>query len=636
MCGICGVFALQDPVDTHDLRDRTRSMLTAMAHRGPNGANLISRRNIAVGANRLAIRSVQDHEPPLLENDQGIVVACNGEIDNHRELRTWLEQRGHVITRTSDVAVIPPLYMELGPAFVEQLKGVFALAVWDPRVQRLLLARDRVGERHLLYATEQGRFSFATELAALKTGQDHVPGLDRDALKQYLRAGFCPAPQCPLEGWKKVRPGEIVIVDRKGVHSTPYWHCMLGKMDKVRTPRLADFDTLLRDAVYRQSDMDVDFGVLLSGGLDSSLLTAVARRVRPRHALTAYGIRFQEDSYDEGRYAERVADMLDCRFVPVTVTSEDFPAILSDLIASTGEPLADPAWIPLSKVAQRAARDVRVVLAGEGADELFGGYPTYLGARFAGHYMKLPGVVRNALRAGVERLPVSDKKMTVSFLLKRFVQGQSLPGLARHMLWTANIQPDVLQKLGIDVQLAPCAHPGMELLDEVQRFDFRNALPEALLAKADRGGMRNALEIRAPFLDESIIEFAARLPVRARVRGLTTKVFLKRYALHYLPRSIVHRRKRGLSVPLASWLRGPLRDWARARLASHALEDAGISSHAAVGLLAEHCARRRDHARAIWTLLVLSEWLDWVRVDAPRALATGQPHPDTVPADEPG
>lgn len=634
MCGICGFLALQETAYGTDPRQRTRAMLAAMAHRGPNGHDTCSLEHGAMGANRLAIRSVRDHQAPLMQDASGVVVVCNGEIDNHRELRRWLEARGHVIDRTSDVAVIGPLYLELGAGFAERLEGVFAIAIWDPRTQTLLLARDRIGERHLYYRHDAGSVLFASELSALRAGLGAPPALDREALRHFLRAGYAPAPYTPLTGCHKVQPGEIVTIDRNGEQSHPYWTCPLGQVAKRPKPDTEAFDEIFRTAVHRQSDIDVDFGVLLSGGLDSSLLTAVARSVWPGRALTTYGIRFAEASYDEGDYAERVAGMLGCDYVSVTVGAEDVPSTLRDLIHATGEPLADPAWVPLSCIAERAAKDVRVVLGGEGADELFGGYPTYLGARFADHYAHLPGSVRNGLRALVERLPVSDKKMTVSYLLKRFVQGQELPGLARHMLWAANIQSDVLERLGIDATLPAIAHPGMDLLDEIQCHDIRQSLPEALMAKADRGGMRHALEIRAPFLDSAVIDFAAQLPVRERVRGLTTKVFLKRYARRYLPRAIVHRRKRGLSVPLGTWLRGPLHAWARELLSSEALGEAGVSTTAALALLDEHCARRRDHARALWTLIVISEWLAWIKAPAKPVAISARTGPRvTSPAD---
>jgi asparagine synthase (glutamine-hydrolysing) len=615
MCGICGALALGRRGETLGLEARTAKMLAAMAHRGPDGGALLNCGPAVMAANRLAIRSLDDDQPPLLQGDDGVVVVCNGEIDNHRELRIWLQQRGHTIERNTDVAVIAPLYRETGLDFVQHLQGVFAIALWDPRKQQLMLARDRAGERHLYYGQEGGRMCFASELSALCAGQDRPAPVDTAAVSAYLANGYCPAPQSPFSGYGKVRPGELVVIDHHGIQQQNYWRNPLGTASP-RMPSAAAFDNLFRSAVSRQSDVDVDYGVLLSGGVDSALITAIARSVRPDKHPTAYSIRFNETSFDEGQQAAKVARLLDCRFVPVTVTAQDVPATLRDLIETTGELIADPAWVPLALVAKRAAQDVRMVLAGEGADELFGGYPSYLGARHAHYYAGLPAGVRHGLSHFVERLPVSDKKVAISFLLKRFVQGQELDGLARHQLWTASIQPDVMRRLSIAPPAARVDGRASELaalalLDQVQLYDFGQSLPEALMAKADRGGMRHALEIRAPFLDQTVIDFAASLPVQDRVHGLSTKVFLKRYALQYLPRSVVYRRKRGLSVPLAAWLRGPLRDWADSRLSSQGLAQVGIDPQVAVALLDEHGAKRSDHSRALWTLVVLSEWLDW-------------------------
>lgn len=565
---------------------------------------------MAVGANRLAIRGLSDDLPPLVEHDSGVMAACNGEIDNHRELRAWLEKRGHRIARSTDVAVIPALYFEMGTAFVEHLCGVFAIALWDPNQRRLILARDRVGERYLYYTRIDDTIFFASELAALNAGQRHLPEIDYTAVGHYLKAGFYPAPGSPFVDIYKVQPGEMILYGKHGIEHRRYWRSPLARVPRSK-PDAQSFDKLFRAAVSRQSDIDVDYGVLLSGGIDSSLVAAVACSVRPEKRPTAYTIRFSETSFDEGTQASDVASLLGCKSVPVTVTAADLPATLRDLVATTGEPLADPAWIPLSLVARRASQDLRFVLAGEGADELFGGYPTYLGARFAGRYAALPRSVRTAFRNLVLRLPVSDRKMTVSFLLKRFVQGQELNGLERHLLWTANIPPELLKRLGVAPPAVPRGYGCTDLLDEVQLYDFENPLPEALMAKSDRGGMRHALEVRAPFLDQEVIQFAATLPVSERVCGLTTKAFLKRYALQYLPRSVVHRRKRGLSVPLTVWLRGPLLEWAESRLSSPLLDGAGIDSRAALQLLSEHRSRVSDHSRALWNLIVLSEWLGW-------------------------
>jgi asparagine synthase (glutamine-hydrolysing) len=299
--------------------------------------------------------------------------------------------------------------------------------------------------------------------------------------------------------------------------------------------------------------------------------------------------------------------------VTVWVRAENIREEMRSLVRLVGEPLADPAWIPSALLACRASQDIRVALVGEGADELFGGYPTYIGAGVAERYARLPAWTRRLIRRAVEALPPSDKKMTISFLLKRFVGGADMPGMARHRLWVSNIAPPLLRRLGVEpAELAGDATSEAPLLDFVQRWDLEVTLAEGLLTKADRASMSSALELRAPFLDEAVLRFAATLPTPDRVRRFETKAFLKRYALRYLPRDIVHRRKRGLSVPLGRWLRGPLREWALTSLANPRLQAAGIQTSAALELFAEHLQLKADHARALWTLLVLSEWLDWV------------------------
>jgi asparagine synthase (glutamine-hydrolysing) len=256
---------------------------------------------------------------------------------------------------------------------------------------------------------------------------------------------------------------------------------------------------------------------------------------------------------------------------------------------------------------------VRVALVGEGADELFGGYPTYIGAGLAGYYAHLPQAVRALVRRTVENLPPSDKKVTLAFLLKRFILGDDLDYLGRHILWTACIPPAILQRLGVvPPRLAKARHPSAEMLDRLQQHDLTTSLAEGLLTKADRASMKSALELRAPFLDQDVMDFAATLPARERSHGLQSKVFLKQYALRYLPNDIVHRKKRGLSVPLSSWLREPLYDFAKTRLTSPLLAHVGVKPDAALALLQEHKARKADHARALWTLIVLSEWLEWL------------------------
>jgi asparagine synthase (glutamine-hydrolysing) len=613
MCGICGTVAFGGFANSEAARQRVEAMLTALLHRGPDAVGLHVGPYSVFGATRLGIRGLDDGTQPITDPQSGVVTVCNGEIDDHREIRRWLAERGRPVTQATDIAVIPGLYTELGPSFPEKLIGAFAVAVWDPHARRLVLARDRAGERPLFFAAHQGEIIFATELAAIVAQRRFPVALAVDALRKYLQFGIFPSPDTPFDGIQKLSPGESAEIDSHGIRRRKYWRWAIVETPK-RPPVLQDFDQVFRGAVGRQSDVDVDFGVFLSGGIDSSLVSALARSLYPARPLKAFTLRFEEPSYDEGSFAEAVARLLDMDLVTVWVTPESVRSELKTLVRLVGEPLADPAWLPAALLAKRASQDIRLALVGEGGDELFGGYPTYLGAGLAEKFSHLPGFLRSAFRRMVEALPPSEKKVTISFLLKRFVQGADLDGLARHRMWVSNLTPELLRRLG--VMPVESTHDsdgaGGHLLDRLQRWDLETPLAEGLLTKADRASMSSGLELRAPFLDEAVLAFATTLPVEARVKGFETKTFLKRYALRYLPRNIVYRRKRGLSVPIGRWLRGPLREWAAEALENQRLIAVGVKPAAALDLLDEHCHRKADRARALWTLLVVSEWLNWV------------------------
>lgn len=611
MCGICGVVGFDEDWDGTRSSLRVDAMLQALHHRGPNAVGSVATQQAVLGATRLAVRGIDHPNQPSRDPESGVIVVCNGEIDNHRELREWLEQRGRIVPPGSDVEVLPGLYLELGESFIDRLVGAFALAVWDPGRRQVILARDRAGERPLFFTTIGNELVFASEVGALRTSG--LPSLHRSetALRGYLQFGSFAAPNSPFEEVQKLAPGEILIYDARGSRRRRYWRWPVVNTPKTR-PDLDRFDSIFREAVRRQSEVDIDFAVFLSGGLDSSLVSAVTRSIRPDRPLRGFTVRFQENSFDEGNFAEEVAAKLGIQLESVWFRAEDIPVELPALVRRVGEPLADPAWMAAALLSRAASQQFRMTLVGEGADELFGGYPTYLGAGIAEGFGRLPRGLRQWIRRGVHALPPSDKKVTVSYLLKRFVDGADLDGMTRHRLWNSNMSPQLLRRLGVEPVEAPGDIPiGPILLDRVQQWDLEIPLAEGLLTKADRSSMNSALELRAPFLDLGVMEFAATLPTSERVHGLTTKSFLKRYALRYLPHSIVHRRKRGLSVPLARWLRGPLHDWAEDLLSNPQLADLGLQAKAVKELFEEHQSQRADHARALWTLLVLSVWLNW-------------------------
>jgi asparagine synthase (glutamine-hydrolysing) len=637
MCGICGVVSRTGEPLPGESPGRVRAMLASLAHRGPDGQGVHETALAVLGARRLAIRGVEDGHQPLIDRETGVVAVCNGEIDNHGELRRWLAARGVRVPQATDVAVLPFLYRQLGDAFVERLVGTFALALWDPRRQRLLLARDRAGERPLFFRARAGQVDFASELAALVATSPDPPDLDLAALEGYLRVGYFASPATPFAGVEKVGPAELVTIDAAGVRRRRWWRwqaprpAVEERKEREEEVTLDRFDERFRRAVSRQTEVETECGVFLSGGVDSSLVAAVARAVRPARTFPAFTLRFPVQSYDEGRFAEAVAAQLRLPLRPVWVRPEDLPDVLPDLVGAAGEPLADPAWVPTAMLARRAAEECKVILVGEGGDELFGGYPTYLGAGWSERYARLPGPLRHGFERLVHALPPSEKKVTLSFLLKRFVAGAGLDGFDRHLLWTSNLSPDLLARLGVRAgapsrrESAPSAGAG--LLDLLQLHDLETSLAEGLLTKSDRAGTLSALELRTPFLDRDVMELAAGLAPGQRVDGWVTKPFLKEYARRYLPRSIVDRRKRGLSVPLAGWLRGPLREWARGRLSSRFLLAAGLEPRNVLPLFEEHRLRQGDHARALWALIVLSEWLDWVVAVRGRIQPAGVPAP---------
>ena len=611
MCGICGIATWRQRAgDIAGRQSRVRKMVAALAHRGRQASGVATATGATLGAQRLAIRGLADGSQPLRGVDSGVLAVCNGEIDNHTDLRRWLRGRSREVHGTSDVSVIVPLYEELGPRFVERLEGAFAVAVWDHRQQIAVLARDRAGERPLFYCNDETELAFATEVAALSAADGTTLEIDRHATGCYLSTGCFVAPTTPFVGMRKVQAGEVIVLAARAVERHRYWRWPIVDAAKA-TPSVAAFDEVFRGAVSRQSSADVDFGLLISGGLDSSLIASVARSLEPKRRLLGFTVRMGEPSYDEGETAHDVARRLGITCVDVALNAADLPEVITSLVRLTGEPLADPAWVATALLATAAAdHDLRLVLSGEGADELFGGYPTYIGAGIAQHYARLPGLLRRWIAAGVRAIPPSERKVTIAYLMKRFVDGDGHLGLGLHRRWTANFSADALVRLGVGAT-APERETDGYILDLVQRYDFETLLGEGLLTKSDRGGMSAAVEIRAPFLDRAVMEFAATLPAPERVSGLTTKRFLKRYAERYMPRSVVHRRKRGLSLPLSRWLRGPLRDWSRDRLAAQRLDEVGIDSRGALGLLAEHELRRADHARGLWALLVLDIWLEW-------------------------
>jgi asparagine synthase (glutamine-hydrolysing) len=606
MCGICGI-ASREAVDP----GRLAAMSATLVHRGPDSEGAFVDGGVGLAARRLSIIDLAQGDQPIANEDGTVHVVQNGEIYNYRELMRELEGAGHVFRTHSDTEVLAHAYEEWGTAFAERLRGMFAVAVWDVRERRVVLARDRYGIKPLYYRDVGEELSFASELRALPRGE-----IDLDALESFLAFNSIPAPQSIFREVRKLPPGHL-LVWRDGAYALerfarPAPAAASETRDEHEGELVEELRTRLRDSVRAHLVSDVPVGVLLSGGVDSCTLAALAAQ-EADYPLRTFSIGFEERSFDELTDARRVAE----RYGTVhreLVLRPDAALLLPALADAFDEPFADSSALPTYLVSQLAAEDVKVALSGEGGDELFGGYYTYAADLLA---LRLGGVAR-FLRPVVERLPTSTAKASFDYRAKRFVRAAHLPPLERHHGWKEIFSADAREELTgrrngfepLDLLRARFAETeGADLLARLQDVDLGTYLVDDLLVKTDRASMAHSLEARVPFLDPVVTGFALALPTRQKVRGLRKKVLLRKATAPLLPREVVHGRKRGFSIPAAAWLRGQLEPFARDTLSADTLRRQGFFRHEPVHrLLDEHVEGKADHSRQLWGLLAFTLW----------------------------
>jgi asparagine synthase (glutamine-hydrolysing) len=594
MCGIFGAIARGAAPLRHP--ESLARMAAALRHRGPDGECIVGDERARIGARRLAIMDLTTGDQPFQSPDGKIWMVCNGEIYNAIELRREAAAWRYPFRSKGDIETIVPFYERFGPDAVARLEGMFGLAVWDDARRRLVLARDRAGEKPMFWTEVNGELRFASEIQALLEFPDQPRQLNRKALALYRALGYVPAPHTMFAGINKLPPASVLVAEDGRIEIRSYWSAATAASQPSRlslrnTDELRD--TLLR-AVERELMSDVPLGVFTSGGLDSSLLVAAAARAIPGERIHTYAVRFTEPGYDESPYAEAVTHDIATVHHVVTADDESLGRALDVVSRSLAEPLGDPAVLPTWLLADAARANVKVILSGEGADELFGGYPTYLGHKFAERWQRVPGPLRSAVRRAVDRWPSSTGKVTLEYMLKQFLSATERPWLERHLTWLGAmaIEDGVIAELACKLDRFPQDDP----LNRVMWFDFLTYLPDDLLVKVDRATMLASVEARAPFLDREVMELVLPGPSRVKVRGLTTKAILKKAARGLVPDAVIDRQKRGLSVPVARWLNTGL-----APLADRLLD---------TPLLAEHRAGRRNHARRLWPQLMLALWAE--------------------------
>ena len=634
MCGIAGKLWF-DPARPADL-DTVRAMTAALSHRGPDDDGLVSDGPLALGHRRLAIvdLSAAGRQPmsgpglgaslsPSAPDTAWVVV--NGEIYNHLELRADLEARGHRFTSRCDIEVVLPLYREYwdreGPHFVDRLDGMFAFALWDPAARRLVLARDRMGQKPLVYAHGDDGLSFASELGALRLDPDLDRRPDDQALADYLAFRCIPHPATAWQGARKLPPAHVLVAEGGRVRTTRYWQLVPGP-EETYGPDLdesvEEVGELFGRAVERRLMSDVPVGALLSGGLDSAGVVAhMAKHVGA--GLKTFTIGFEDAAYDERPRARRVARLFDTEHHEQLV-APDAVSILGGLLAHHGEPFADSSSIPTWLVSELASSHVKVVLTGDGGDESFAGYDRYRALRLA---QRLDRPWARPLRAGLDlavgvaRLGGPPGHRSLATRLDRFRQALDSPPRRRNHLWRLATPPERLDELltpegrerfGVPTFYGPQTD-GPLGLNEALALDVAQYLPDDVLVKVDVASMAHGLEARSPFLDRALVEAAASLPADHKLRGRRSKHVIRQALSRDLPPDVLHGSKQGFGVPLDTWFRGSLGEHAREVLLAPAAVQRGLFDPEAVNrMLVNHQDGKVAAHETLYTLLVLERW----------------------------
>lgn len=625
---MCGIAGFVEKASTERADSVIGGMLKAIKHRGPDGEGVWRSKpatwTATLGHRRLSIIDLEGGHQPLGNEDGKFQITFNGEIFNFQELMPALLEQAHKFKTRSDTEVIVHQFEEHGTDGLRALNGMFAFALWDDEQQSLLLARDRAGIKPLYYSElPDGGVAFASELTALLKHPGVAKKYNPYAVRNYLFADYIHPPTTAIEGVLKMPPGHFVVW-RAGRLSSPepFWKVedvgRLPDLFATEDEAIQALTELLENATKRQMIADVPVGIFLSGGIDSSLVTALAAAVQ-RRDLQTFSVTFEDPEYNEGPAAQAVAD----KFKTVHRTRPLNEALLlssiDSALSSLDEPMADPSIIPTYLLSELAAKHVKVVLGGDGGDELWAGYPTYRAHKASAAYQMMPALVRNQMiKPLVSMLPTQQARQSLEWKLKRFTGRWDDNPNVRHLRWMSNTDlPDLAKAFAQDL-------PGSAIAPELANFnfgrpdlnrflalDFTTYLSGSVLTKVDRASMAHGLEVRPPLLDNELIEFAFRVPSRLKLKGGVSKYLIKKLARELLPAEILKLPKRGFGIPVNKWVRGPL----KSRIDEILKGDSPIWSGVGLNVGSfrswneEHQNLKRDHSKTLWAMIVLDHWM---------------------------
>ncbi len=615
MCGIAGILSLESTRSVPP--ERLERMLASIFHRGPDEAGRLVDRELAMGMRRLSIIDLADGQQPIFDESGRYGVVFNGEIYNYRELRNDLIARGHQLKTHSDTEVIVHLFEECGAACVDHLRGMFGFAIWDNVRRELFIARDRMGIKPLYYTECNSDFIFGSEIKSILEHPSMKPSMDLDALSQYLSLKYVPAPRTLFAGIQSLPPGHFMRISKGRIEIQRYWDISFAKPERILseheyTDQLLE---LLRESTRLHLRSDVPFGAFLSGGVDSSTIVALMSE-ELRAPVKTFSVGFGgEGIQDELPYAQQVADKFCCEHHTLKITSDDFLRYAEQVLWHLDQPIADQATVATHMVAKLAREHVKMVLTGEGGDELFAGYARYSGERYSKWFSRLPASVAKLLRnasstlPGLRRSKIAMGALTIRDEATRFANWFPMFGddAKRQLL---DGQAESIQTGAASVfsdHLANC--DARSPLDRMLYTDSKLWLPDYLLLRGDKLTMANSLEARVPLLDHKLVEFAAQLPASMKLRGSQRKYLLKQVARRLLPAEIIDRKKQGFPIPIERWLRKEARPMMQDLLSTETLKRRGLFNVSFVEkMVREHVSGYADHSTKLWGLMSVEMW----------------------------
>jgi asparagine synthase (glutamine-hydrolysing) len=631
MCGIAG-FTRRSKGASKGVAER---ITEAISHRGPDQQGVFEGSEATLCAVRLKIIDLEGGDQPILSDNRDTAIVFNGEIYNHREVRAELESLGHRFHSNCDTETVLRAFLEWDTACFSRMRGMFAVALWTESEKRLVLVRDRMGIKPLYYYRNGEELYFGSELKAILEHPEVPRQLDLDALDTYLSLNYVAGTQTLIRGIRKVAPGHLLEWRHGKLHSEAWWKIPEGPKQRISlNAAKEELDWLLHDAVREHLIADVPLGVWASGGLDSSAILHYAAAHTPGK-LKTFSVSFQGRSFDESPYFREMARNYGTDHHEFDLNPEvELQSAIEDFAYYSDEPSADAGALPVWFLSRMSRRHVTVALSGEGADELFGGYLTYQADRLVRPFRCLaPAGLRRLMRGALDRyMPVSDDKISLEYKLKRWLEGSLLDPDEAHFFWNGTFSPEQLAQIrpgtngsGLGRLVDELGMAPRGVLDRYLRVDQNYYLPDDILYKTDRMSMAHSLEVRPPFLDHRIVEFAASLPQRLKIRGGTQKYVLRELMRGKLPETVLKRKKTGFDIPTHDWFRGPLRGLLRDTVTAEAMAATGIFDGRAIeALIRDHMERRINAGYHLWGLLTLFLWMKRWKVEV-RAEAEAAP-----------